>query len=220
MRGNYCLVLIFVFCSIGEKYYGRMRAFPLAGTWQRPQSNPRSNPLNSRREFVDQTWPFCCLLSKSSKKSFEKHIPVQNKKPGEKRKKSRQTPIHVFVRVGQTAPDTGGRIRTPSDCHHSRSHRERREEICDWALMQRETTCPDLPDADASVIVNTKNLRAKQIPTWSECKERLYNYMNIARFLHFQRNRYLVRLTTTRITRVRVREYRQIQPWRLTPGAC
>ena len=45
-----------------------MRAFRLAGTWRSQQSNPRSNSVDSRREIVDQTWPFCCLLSKNSKK--------------------------------------------------------------------------------------------------------------------------------------------------------
>ena len=47
-----------------------MRAFPLAGTWRRQQSNPLSNPVNSRREIADLTWPFCCLLSKNSKKNI------------------------------------------------------------------------------------------------------------------------------------------------------
>ena len=64
-----------------------MRAFPVAGTWRRQQSNPRLNPVCSRRQIVDQTWPFCCLLSKS----FLKNIHRKKKKPGEKRKKSRQT---------------------------------------------------------------------------------------------------------------------------------
>ena len=45
-----------------------MRAFPLVGTWRSRQSNPRSNPVNSRRETVNQTWSICCLLSKNSKK--------------------------------------------------------------------------------------------------------------------------------------------------------
>ena len=45
--------------------------------------------------------------------------------------------------------------------------------------------------------------------------------MNLARFFYFRRNRYdLVRLTVTSIVRVSVREYGQIQPWSLTPGAC
>ena len=44
----------------------------------------------------------------------------KTKKTDEKRKKSKK---HQHVSLAQTVPDTGGRKRTPSDCHHSRSHR-------------------------------------------------------------------------------------------------
>ena len=35
--------------------------------------------------------------------------------------------------------------------------------------------------------------------TFLKCKERLYIHMNIARFLHFRENMYLVRCTMTRV---------------------
>ena len=65
-----------------------LRAFPLDGTWRRQQSNQRSNPVNIRRKIVDQTWPFCCLLIKSSKKIISRTYTEKQTNPG-KNEKSR-----------------------------------------------------------------------------------------------------------------------------------
>ena len=116
-----------------------IRAFPLAGTWRRQQSNPRSNPVNNRREIVDQTCPYCCLLSKWENKIVRKIYSLQKtKRDTREKRKSRGKHQYVSSSFGQTAPDTGGRSRTPSDCHNSRSHPEWREGVCDRALMQRK----------------------------------------------------------------------------------
>ena len=53
--------------EILELITDQIRPFPLAGTWRRKQSTPRSNPVNSRRYFFYQTCLFCTLLSKSFK---------------------------------------------------------------------------------------------------------------------------------------------------------
>ena len=62
----------------------------------------------------------------------------------------------------------------------------------------------DLPRASAcgcisskAVIVHIKS-SSKQLTILSECKDRLYIYMNIGRFLHCRRNRHLLRFTMTR----------------------